>query len=87
MPMSKIEPNSIIKHEKFMDVCFQVSQAFELGDDILIKGLWINMGFEKSWIIDKGEIFIKRKDLDKWYVCADMTQNPCLRYCEWRKIN
>jgi hypothetical protein len=87
MPMSKIEPNSIIKHEKFMDVCFQVLEASELYDTFNIKGWWVNMGFERSWIINKGEIFIKRKDLDKWYMCTDAAQNPCLRYCEWQKIN
>jgi len=85
--MSKIKPNNVIKHEKFIDVCFQVSQASELDGAFIIKGLWINMGFERSWIIDKGEIFIKIKDLDKWYMCTDIAQNPCLRYCEWRKIN
>lgn len=47
----KIDSWDVIKHEKFMDVCFEVEYAHEMGDSVHVCGYWWNQGFEKSFLI------------------------------------
>lgn len=81
--MSKIKPGDVIKHEKFMDVCFLVYGVSQKDDGFGIVGCWMNMGYTRSWMIDTGEIFIKNEDIPKWAVCTDEGSKACIRYCTW----
>lgn len=46
-----IENWDVIKHEKFMDVAFEVEFAHDLGDHIHLVGYWWNQGYEASFLI------------------------------------
>jgi hypothetical protein len=81
--MSKIKPGDVIKHEKFTDVCFCVSEVSQENDGFSIVGCWMNMGYTRSWMIDSGQIFIKYEDISKWAACIDASSKPCIRYCTW----
>lgn len=82
-----IKPGDVIKHEKFMDVCFLVSEVSQKEDGFRVVGSWMNMGYTKSWMIDNGIFFIKTEDIPKWSVCIDEGSNPCLRYCTWISLS
>lgn len=50
-----------IKHEKFMDVAFEVEFAHDLGETVLVCGYWWNQGLERSWLIPYKDPRFKRR--------------------------
>lgn len=82
-----IKPGDVIKHEKFMDVCFMLSRVFKGKKGIKVSGVWMNMGYTRSWFIEDGSFEIKMEDLQSWLICTDEKVNPCLRYCPWEKVS
>lgn len=70
----------IIRHKRFLDVCFEVHQASY--EDLWAKGFWLNMGYTKSWYLPIEYDFIDgiiRKD---WEQCTT-PEVKCLRYGTW----
>lgn len=49
--MKAIDNWDVIKHEKFMDVAFEVEYAHEMGDVVHVCGYWWNQGTDKSWLV------------------------------------
>ena len=86
-----IQPGDVIKHEKFMDVCFVVHAVGQLeygATEAHLQGWWMNQGFVKSWVIDFNTVSLTLK-FDKrseWLICTDKHADPCLRKCPWQKI-
>lgn len=83
--MFPIRTGMVIRHKMFRDVAFSVSRCFDCGSRYEIKGFWINLGFEHSWIIDKAKIDIEKADVHDWLYCGD-NEAKCLRYENWLKL-
>ena len=87
----------IIKHDKAMDVMFDVMQVIWTPTRLKLKGAWLNMGFVdagRNWIIPASgkqdgryivHIEIAHEDLKNWKFCGT-PQAKCLRYEKWLKI-
>lgn len=73
----------IIRHKRFMDVCFYVSDC--KFDFLYIEGYWINMGYVKSWFIDKQLVYGTVENKADWEVCTG-PDLPCLRYQTWEPL-
>lgn len=58
-----IEAGDYIKHEKFMDVALHVQYAYDQGDHWLVTGIWMNQGFEKSWLIPFKDLSRRKRDM------------------------
>ncbi len=66
-----------------MDLCFEVtSNMFDL---LYIEGYWINMGYVKSWYIDKKLVTGTVQRKDEWEKCLDYGAK-CLRYAKWEPL-
>ncbi len=77
-----IEKYDFIKHEKFMDVAFEVEYVDNSysSDSIMVTGFWWNQGYERSWhvpyfrtkrdraygIPSMQTFFIKKSELGRW---------------------
>lgn len=79
--------DACIKHERNMDVCYVITNAFDTGSTHLLRGFAVNMGYTKSWVLPKGNVsfIIKHEDISKWHICED-TDVRCLRYSEWSRL-
>ncbi len=74
----------IIKHEKFMDVAFQIIDAE--SDPDFIYGYWINLGQgPEAYLIDNKLHPIKVKDWNEWYLFRG-EEPSLLRKGPWEKI-
>lgn len=73
----------IIRHKRFMDICFEPSIVYYSTGQIM--GKWINMGYIKSWYLDNKitSLFIDNKK--DWEKCTD-TEVDCLRYTTWEPL-
>lgn len=90
-----IDTGDVIKHEKFMDVAFDIEFSFDRGDGWLLTGYWLNQGFTKSWAVPyrdkRGHVttqtfLIKNEDLKYWSKVILPQQDVCLRKCDWVKV-
>lgn len=79
--------NTIIKHEKFMDVAFCVLRAVELTDKWVISGQWLNQGFTRHWVIDYRPVNIEvpKSKVPEWSETDIPDTDISLRKVEWRK--
>lgn len=80
-----IKPMMFIKHERSMDICFEVFKKWDIGDRLVIKGQWINQGFVESYPIHKATIKIYKSELSNWLKTNDYFAK-CLRYSQWSKV-
>lgn len=64
-----------------MDVCFDVDIVYYSTGQLM--GRWINMGYIKSWYLDKGSIFVR--DMAQWEKCLN-PDAKCLRYATWEPL-
>lgn len=71
-----------IKHKNAMDVCYLVRKVSRQNGSLLYDLTILNMGFEKSWIIDKCKA--EDIDLDNFLYYADEAE--CLRNVNWQEI-
>lgn len=69
----------IIRHKRFLDVCFEVSDEGSNG----VTGWWINMGYTKSWYIERALIQID--NVRDWEKCLD-PHIRCLRNARWKSL-
>jgi hypothetical protein len=68
----------IIRHKRFLDVCFEVFTGLE---DRAV-GKWINMGYVNSFYLPVKSEIIEIKNKAEWEKCT--TPNvKCLRYGTW----
>lgn|SRR5574343_102928 len=77
----------LIKHDKAMDLCFQVVSIYEGSSSYKVKGYFYNMGFVSSYNIFPytSNIVIKKQDLvDNWKWTFYDTE--CVRFNEWKPI-
>jgi len=68
----------IIRHKRFLDVCFEVELVYYSTGQIM--GKWLNMGFVESWYLKRGSIFLS--DAREWEKCLE-PDAKCLRYAKW----
>lgn len=92
-----IRSGDFIKHEKFMDVCLLVTDAFDYGHGVKVKGTWWNLGQNTSYPIGiKAVINIAKKEADikpqsgrrthikQWGILApECRTDACYRYSRW----
>lgn len=78
----------VIKHERNMDVCYQVVSQYEGSTHLKLKVRIINMGFEKSYFIfpNTTNIEINKFDLDNWSTLLDTGNNVCYRNCKTEAV-
>lgn len=80
----------IIKHERFLDVAFEVSEVITRQDEYTVRGRWINQGSAESFYIfpinQMDKIKIMKEDRAKWFKCVDPDADKCLRKCQWMKL-
>jgi hypothetical protein len=84
-----IKPGDIIKHDRFMDVAFYVSNVDPLiYNEIAITGVWLNQGFTKSWVINKTHVMlnISKDKLSEWSYCEG-PYAECFRHEKWSKYD
>lgn len=79
--------NSIIKHEKFMDVAIRLTRpVISSGPYYIIRGNWINQGFVNTYDIGyKASIKIKKEDKKDWLICLNPIA-PCIRNEKWNRL-
>ncbi len=76
-----------IKHKLHKDVCFYVTNQDEQQDKFVLKGYWVNLGMEKSWIMTNNTtIEVTKKELPEWLYCLNKDAK-CLRHEQWKPIN
>ena len=78
----------VIKHERNMDVCYQVISQYEGSTHLKLKVRIINMGFEKSYFIfpHTDNIEIAKASLFRWSILLDTGSNICYRNCKTEAI-
>lgn len=81
-----------LKHDKFLDVCFEILHVFDYGHGMVVKGRWWNQGFEASYCIHTRVVKLniakeskniklgRTTSIDQWYATAPAT---CLRNSKW----
>lgn len=82
------EGSAVIRHRKWKDVAFKVDMALCEFGRYDIWGQWINLGFEKSWVIyDDVKITVMSEELGRgdFLYCCD-PEAKCLRYEQWIEI-
>lgn len=72
----------ILRHKRFMDVCFSVN--FFFPDNSYI-GRWINMGYVNSFLVPAPTEMIYIDDKTEWEKCTN-TEVNCLRYSTWEAM-
>jgi hypothetical protein len=75
----------IIRHKRAMDVAFDISKRFDtgpIGRRFKLKGHWINMGFDESYVIMPDKIEIQYEDLENWEYCLNPFEK-CIRKSLW----
>lgn len=83
-----IKENWLIKHKNSMDVCFDICDVVFCGNKLILWGFWINMGYEKSWVIDPNclnKITIEKSKVTD-LLCTDDRYAKCFRYCDWKEV-
>lgn len=80
-----IKSGDIIKHEKSMDVCFDVIKVYEGSTSYHIKGRWMNQGFTESFYIFTNPCRIKlpKSEYKNLLYCKNPEFDICLRKAEW----
>jgi hypothetical protein len=71
-----------IKHKQSKDVCYEVTNVKKLNGDYLYSLTIWNMGFEKSWVIDKCKV--ENVDLKNFVYYSDNIE--CLRNAQWKEF-
>lgn len=78
--------NRIIKHDRNMDVCYNIIHSFDTGKKIKVKAYAVNMGYVESYYLNiLLKFVIDKSDLDQWTQCSNIDVK-CLRYSDWRKL-
>lgn len=82
----KLHRGMMIKHKLYQDVAFSVNYAEIFLEDYEVNGYWMNLGNDKSWIIDQANIKIPIRELDdSWFYCVE-PESKCLRKEKWIKL-
>jgi hypothetical protein len=77
---------AIIRHERNMDVCYDVVKCFDVGDRLKLKVQCVNMGYVNSYNLNiLSKIEIDKKNIASWSECEDRNVK-CLRYAKWSKL-
>lgn len=77
---------AIIKHERNMDVCYDVVKSLDVGHKMILKVQVINMAFVSSYYMNFAfNIEINKTNMASWSECEDKTAK-CFRYAKWRKL-
>lgn len=79
-----------LKHDRFMDVCFEVTWSLDVGHKIKLKGNWWNMAYVNSFELFRGykpsKIDIRKEDLKDWKQTRNRPPLACLRDCDWQPL-
>lgn len=78
----------IIRHKKWEDVAFRVTDALVEFGRYQVWGQWVNMGQEKTWVITAGShIKIQGESVDEgnWYYCLEPSAK-CVRKEKWLRF-
>lgn len=80
--MILIKKHDFIKHEKFLDVCIEVTSVYDYGHGLRIRGNWWNIGFVDSQPINCSVSLNIAKNVDdiKSYRSTDLSQWLMLSY-------
>lgn len=81
--------DDVIKHEKFLDVAFKVHSFKTYGNKIRVKGMWLNQGFEETFIIfDRPTTIMLTKDkLHEWLILNYEDKGlKCIRNGRWQRL-
>jgi hypothetical protein len=95
-----IQAYDYIKHEKFMDVAFEVESAYDDGVHIIVSGYWMNQGNDKSWYcpvykngrdraigkLHLDSFKILKENLHQWSKVKIPPTSDCLRKCDWEAV-
>lgn len=94
-----IRKGDFIKHEKFLDACFEVKKCYDYGHGIVVTGVWWNQGFVESFSLGiKGKIEIAKLDsarnskrktsVSEWLKLSGISKlDSCLRFSDgWNKL-
>lgn len=78
--------NRVIKHERSIDVCYEVVKCFDAGHKLRLTTQVINQAFVKSYYINvKLKFDILKSQLNEWLVCNE--HDPiCYRNAAWRTL-
>lgn len=64
-----------LRHERFMDVCIQVTKVFEWPGGYKIKGEWWNLGQTKEFPINMPvKLTVSRSEALKWRWSYDINE-------------
>lgn len=83
----KIERFDVIKHEKMMDVAFEVEYTFDDGLGVHVTGYWVNQGFEKSWYLPYYDKKRRRQTDHPYGVNTQSFKIPREKLGEWMKVS
>ena len=77
----------VIKHEKAMDVCYEITYVSYADNEYHVGLVPINMGFVDSWYIDQTPFSAKinKDQLSGWSKLENPGMN-CYRYGNWIPI-
>lgn len=81
--------NDVIKHERFLDVAFKVHSFRIYENTVKIKGVWLNQGFTRTFVIDftPRTLTFKKDKLSEWLILHHEDQNlECIRNARWVKV-
>ena len=73
----------IIRHKRFLDVCFQTLSGPTYGECLNYWGRWVNMGYVSSWYLPIQNQWIELRDESDWEKCTNWEDMACLRYGTW----
>jgi len=89
-----IQNGDIIKHERNVDVAFEVDYVSDLGLEIRVSGYWITIGYDGThWRCSNGprgtalytRFDIRAADLNKWLHVVYPQTDQDLRKTEWQR--
>jgi hypothetical protein len=72
-----------------MDVAFKVHTFRIYGETVKIKGVWLNQGFNRTFVIDYNPqtLSFKKEKLGEWLILHHEDQNlECVRNARWVKV-
>jgi hypothetical protein len=79
----KLKVGDIIKHNNSMDVCIIVNKIIT---PTKVGCRFINLGFNKSFVITPKEYIVEIRDFSEWRICNKM-EGKCLRFEKWEELS
>jgi len=81
---SKNLKSEVIKHNKWKDVAFKVNTVW-MGENVVLKGFYLNQGFDKTFFLILSNIQFKIEDIENWLYCLNK-EDKCIRYSPWKGV-